>query len=148
MVSLAEIWKDIPGYEGAYRVSSSGRIWSSRYSRELKSYTDKDRAGRVRVSLKGKTFKVHTLVALAFLGPRPEGMEVCHNNGNPRDNRVENLRYDTHSENAKDIARHGRHHNANKTSCVNGHLFTTQNTVVYNGYRECRTCRTERNQSR
>jgi hypothetical protein len=56
-----------------------------------------------------RTWKlVHVLVATAFLGERPEGMEVCHFNGHHRDNRAENLRWDTHKNNAADMVRHGR----------------------------------------
>lgn len=47
------------------------------------------------------------LVMLAFVGPRPDGLDVCHGNGNPADNRLENLRYGTRSENMRDALRHG-----------------------------------------
>ena len=39
-----------------------------------------------------KMEKVHRLVLEAFVGPNPPGLECCHNNGDPSDNRVENLR--------------------------------------------------------
>jgi hypothetical protein len=54
------------------------------------------------------TKMVHRLVAEAFLGPCPSGMECCHNNGVAADNRLLNLRYDTHKSNIDDRARHGR----------------------------------------
>ena len=41
------------------------------------------------------TVLVHRIVALAFLGPRPEGLEVSHLNGDDRDNRIENLCYES-----------------------------------------------------
>ena len=50
---------------------------------------------------------VHRLVMLAFVGPCPEGLEVCHNNGKRTDNRLNNLRYDTRSSNALDRHAHG-----------------------------------------
>lgn len=50
---------------------------------------------------------VHRLVLEAFVGPAPEGMEGCHNNGDPWDNRLENLRWDTHQANMADAAAHG-----------------------------------------
>src|SRR5690606_32157657 len=81
------------------------------------------------------------LVAAAFLGPRPEGSEVCHINGDPADNRVENLRYGSRSENVLDQVRHGVHNNARKTHCKNGHAFTPENTMRRSeGGRRCRTC--------
>ena len=47
------------------------------------------------------------MVAAAFHGPCPPGCEVLHINGNLHDNRPENLRYDTHSENMHDIYAQG-----------------------------------------
>ena len=51
---------------------------------------------------------MHTLIALAFLGPRPNGLWVCHNDGVPTNNRAENLRYDTPTSNTADSIKHGR----------------------------------------
>ena len=116
-----EIWKDIPGYEGKYQASSFGRIRS--LDREIGSP-----GIRGRKSLKGRVLRpgptrsghlyvvlghgtagvpVHRLVALAFLGPRPEGMDICHNDGNPTNNQADNLRYDTRTNNILDVFRTG-----------------------------------------
>jgi uncharacterized protein (DUF433 family) len=46
--------------------------------------------------------RVHNLVLLAFVGPPPDGMEACHNDSDPRNNRLDNLRYDTHQGNLED----------------------------------------------
>ena len=117
-----ELWRDIPGYEGAYQVSSRGRVRSLprvipifdrrhqvSYSRpcpgKILRQAVCDRAGHVSVHL-GKYCRgipVHQLVMLAFHGSPPPGMETMHLNGIPTDNRPENLRYDTHSENLHDI---------------------------------------------
>lgn len=51
---------------------------------------------------------VHQLVLEAFVGPRPVGMEACHNDGNPANNRLDNLRWDTHAANTEDSRRQGR----------------------------------------
>ena len=121
-----EIWRDIPGYEGAYQVSSLGRVRSLprvipvydsiRQVLCARSYQGKvlrqavcDRAGHLSVHL-GNTrgIPVHQLVMLAFYGYPPPGMEAMHLNGNPRDNRPENLRYGTHSENMIDMYRLGK----------------------------------------
>ncbi|AEK09646.1 HNH endonuclease [Mycobacterium phage Mozy] len=87
---------------------------------------------------------VHVLVLEAFVGPRPEGMNACHNNGIPNDNRVENLRWDTPSENNRDLIRHGTHVQARKTHCPQGHEYTPENTRLYlyeGGWRRyCRAC--------
>ncbi len=86
--------------------------------------------------------KVHHLVAEAFIGPRPPGMVVCHNNGDPLDNRVENLRYDTQANNITDMHDHrGGHHNSLKTHCKYGHDITDPSNIYKNGNgRKCRTC--------
>jgi hypothetical protein len=56
-----------------------------------------------------KRKQVAHLVAEAFIGPRPVGLDVCHNDGNRTNNRRSNLRYDTKSENSRDALRHGTH---------------------------------------
>lgn len=82
---------------------------------------------------------------LAFIGPPPEGMEVCHNNGNPRDNRVVNLRYDSTRQNILDQVRHGTHNMSSKTHCKHGHAFDASNTIIRSdGGRDCAKCRYER----
>ena len=63
------------------------------------------------------------LVLLAFEGERPEGMEVCHKDGNPTNNYVGNLYYGTSEQNKQDSKVHGRHLRAQrkKTTCVLAH---------------------------
>jgi hypothetical protein len=51
--------------------------------------------------------KVHRLVLEVFVGPRPEGLECCHWDGNRKNNRLENLRWDTRASNEADARRHG-----------------------------------------
>src|SRR5699024_3383608 len=136
-----EIWKPIPGFEGLYEVSDHGRVrsldrvvHSENYARSvrgrmLKVNTAPD--GRVSVNLFrdniGYTRRVHRLVMEAFVGPCPEGMEVCHWNDNASDNRLSNLRYDTRSANTMDMIRNGRHNHARKTHCPRGHEFIPEN---------------------
>lgn len=50
---------------------------------------------------------LHRLVAAAFLGPCPDGQEVLHGDGNPANNRLDNLSYGTRTNNAADQLRHG-----------------------------------------
>jgi hypothetical protein len=58
---------------------------------------------------------------MAFIGPKPDGMVVCHNDGDKLNNHYANLRYDTHKSNASDMLLHGtrplgeRVHNAKLT---------------------------------
>lgn len=51
--------------------------------------------------------RIHQLVMLAFIGPCPDGLEVCHGPGGPGDNRLSNLRYDTHLANVQESPRPG-----------------------------------------
>lgn len=119
-----EHWRAIPGWEGRYEVSDQGRVrslttWSRNQFGALSPSHGKvrallkDRRGYWRATLyrdnTQKRYAVHQLVMLAFVGPPPSGQEVCHNNGNPGDNRLVNLRYDTHSANLMDKVEHGTH---------------------------------------
>lgn len=94
-----EIWKKIDGYEN-YSVSSEGRVRNDKTGRILKIRSDKDGYELVDLRKNGrKTFKVHRLVAQAFL-PNPEDKEcVDHINCVRDDNRMKNLRWCSHHEN-------------------------------------------------
>lgn len=113
----------LPGYEGYYEISNLGNIRSLdrvqkhpktedgiyiKEGKTLKSYPLPKGYKTIKLTVdKQKTFLVHRLVARAFIGECPEGLEVCHNNGNNTDNAVCNLRYDTRKNNLKDKERHG-----------------------------------------
>lgn len=87
--------------------------------------------------------KVHRLMCEAFYGPCPPGHEVRHLNGVRTDNRIENLRWGTGSENIRDTIEHGTHNYASRTHCDQGHEYTLENTrfdAAANGARRCRAC--------
>lgn len=149
-------WKEISGHPG-YEAGSSGHIRSvdrvimrsngipqTVKSRVLRPAVMK-KSGHLQVSLSldgvPHTYCVHALVCETFHGPRPEGMECRHLNGDPSDNRAENLQWGTSSENHLDRVRHGVHFWAKRTHCKNGHEFTPQNTGHTKKQRYCRTCR-------
>lgn len=104
-----KVWKQIPGFEGLYDVSSDGDVFSFKTSRLLKVCIGS--AGYPQVDLcrqgKRRTYAIHQLVAAAFLGGRPDGMVVCHNDGDKMNNRPENLRIDSQTENNRDKIIHG-----------------------------------------
>lgn len=103
---MAERWLPIAAYPD-YEVSDLGRV---RRGQRIRRATP-DSKGRLRVSFwangKAKKVAVHTLVAEAFLGPRPAGKVVRHRNGAHTVNRLTNLRYGTPVENEADKALHG-----------------------------------------
>lgn len=105
MENQQEIWKDIEGYDGFYKVSNLGRITTfKRYpcGRVLKQHFDK--YGYLYVILTKnsipKTIKSHRIVAKAFI-PNPENKPtINHKDSNRSNNSVENLEWATFSENS------------------------------------------------
>lgn len=150
----SELWKPVVGYEGYYEVSDHGRV---------RSLDRMDRRGYVRpgrmmklvsretghlwvglcVSRQVKKRYVHALVLEAFVGLAPDGHVTCHNDGDEKNNRLSNLRWDTQRSNVQDEVRHGTHHNASKEKCPRGHRLTMPNltaSAVRKGQRACLAC--------
>ncbi len=103
-------WRRIPGVDSRYVVSDDGRVIGPKGT-VLRPCADRHGYRSVRVhSVNGSasSFRVHRLVMLAFVGPRPLGMQVRHRDGNPANNAVANLCYGTPRENAADKIAHGR----------------------------------------
>lgn len=134
-----ERWRSVPGYEGAYLVSDSGRVRSLLSNRLLKP-DEPSGYPRVTLSRNGAIERrfVHRLVLEAFVGPCPRGMEGCHGNGARSDARLTNLRWDTKSANQADRLKHG-------TACIgDAHANTKVSDAAANLIRETYTprCRT------
>ncbi len=105
-----EVWKICPGFPD-YSVSSKGRVLSRAKISKQKSHGGKTAGfstvgkllkptkmtiGYMQISLgRANPRYVHSLVARAFLGVRPEGAQVNHKNGKKDDNSIENLEYHT-----------------------------------------------------
>jgi hypothetical protein len=89
---------------------------------------------------KVKSRHIYVLVAAAFLGPKPPGMVVCHGPAGNGDDRLANIRYDTHSGNRRDAVRDGtyRNQNTNKTCCPK---CGGDYQAWKNGRRYCHPCR-------
>lgn len=99
---MSERWLPVPGSEG-YEVSDQGRVRNARTGRLLAGHSDR---GYRRVNLgAARRARVHELVLLAFVGPRPEGL---HGDGDRANNALANLRWGTRAENCADTVRHGR----------------------------------------
>ena len=125
---MEEIWKDIEGYERLYQISNLGNVKSlDRYiinKNGDKQYfpgkylTQGISDNYLKVTLsknnKQRTFRVHILVARAFI-PNPENKpEVNHMDGNKQNNRVDNLEWNTRSENELHAYKNGLAKPSNK----------------------------------
>lgn len=107
-----ERWKDIVGYENKYQISSFGNVRSVMFNnyttknkkRVKKLKPAKDNTGYLSVVLckdgKTKTFRIHRLVAQAFLLNENNYKVVNHIDGNKLNNRVENIEWCTYKENS------------------------------------------------
>ena len=136
-----EVWRPVLGCLGEYEVSSRGRVRS--LPREtlrkngsrcpIKERILKPFGGggedRAMVWLRGHSRKVkeyvYRLVLEAFVGACPEGLEGCHNNGNPHDHRLENLCWDTRSNNQLDRHKHGTMRTGNLRGQAHGRATLT-----------------------
>ena len=109
----SETWKSVPGYEGHYEVSDFGRVRTLKYSKSdpVLSAIVHPKTGYLQVQLwkaqSPRTWLVHQLVASAFLGARPHGLQVRHLDGDRANARLDNLKYGTPKENCADKVLHG-----------------------------------------
>jgi hypothetical protein len=109
-----EIWMPVSGYEYTYEVSNLGNVRSVdrwvdgrwKLGKLLAQRLNKG-TGYPTVTLRYEIATVHTLVAAAFIGPRPTKHDVAHTDGDKTNNRVVNLRYATRKENCHDMVAHG-----------------------------------------
>lgn len=118
-----EQWRAAVGWEGLYEVSDHGRVRSiarrAKTSFGERTYGGKrlrhviTRTGYPAVNLthrsagRRKQVFVHHLVLEAFVGPRPDGLVCCHNDSNPMNTHVSNLRWDTAQSNIHDQIKRG-----------------------------------------
>jgi hypothetical protein len=104
--NLNEEWRDIPGFNGNYQVSDLGRVRSLLAFRPQTGWYSKITIKKpsngkryAQLPIEGKTFLVHRLVLLVFVGESK--LHCNHKDGNPRNNRLDNLEYCTPSENLR-----------------------------------------------
>jgi len=123
---LPEKWKPVVGFEGLYEVSNRGRVrsvdrkvkYSSRYGTFWMKFKGRilnlheNRAGYMQLTLsKNNNFflgRVHKLVLEAFVCKKPKGLQCRHLDGNPSNNKLNNLKWGTSLEDRFDMIRHGR----------------------------------------
>lgn len=109
--------KNISGFP-THVVSKVGKIYSksrqdslgrNRKGKELREYNNGSVYPHVWICCDGERFllKISRLVLTTFVGPCPDGMECRHMDGNPKNNRLDNLCWGTHRENIQDRTRAG-----------------------------------------
>jgi len=118
---MIEEWRPVVGYEGVYEVSSLGQVRS--LDRWVRANSGRRRTGvryftpspsgksrkykKVLLRNPDKQHLVHRLVLEAFVGPRPDNCEARHLDGDPSNNRLDNLAWGTKAENEADKVKHG-----------------------------------------
>jgi NUMOD4 motif/HNH endonuclease len=160
MPDSAERWLPVVGYEGYYEVSDQGRVRSlDRVIIDLGGRRKRPEAGRIlspvmdvrghylHVGLwrngKPTTRPIHLLVIRAFIGPPPADMECLHGPNGKLDNRLSNLSYGTHSQNAQEMQRDGVDFHRNLTHCNYHHELAAPNLIpsqLAKGHRNCLAC--------
>lgn len=138
------VWKDLPGWNGIYQVSSRGDVCRVD-GKTVSCWLTPNGYRQVNLHQSGRRPSkraIHVLVLTAFAGPRPTPKTVArHLDGNKSNNSISNLRWGTQSQNLYDSIDHGNHQQVLKTRCPSGHPYDAANTRIRpNGHRVCRTC--------
>lgn len=148
-----EVWSDIKGYEGYYKVSSFGRIISltreetyfhtkankfvkrTRVGREMRFKVDRYGYYSVHLRKDGESehTTVHRVVALSFIPRKCESMQVNHLSGDKTDNSISNLEWCTASENTK----HAYYNNLMVVSRDEKGMFRRDDSLVEMKKRRC-----------
>lgn len=144
---MEEIWKDIQGFEGFYQASNLGRIKSLErivphtrgncptvtvQEKILSIYVAKNGYSRVCLHKggrgNGKVYRVHRLVANAFI-PNPENKpDINHKNAIKHDNRLENIEWSTEKENINHAFANGLH--KSRANFANSNCKVTKQQVI------------------
>lgn len=126
---MEEVWKDVVGYEGLYKVSNFGNVYSVRSDKQLKQGNNR---GYLFVVLctdgKQKLFKVHRLVAISFLTNTDNKPQVNHIDEDKTNNRLDNLEWVTAKENTNYGSRNKR---AAKSNSKKIKVIYQDNTYEY-----------------
>lgn len=115
------IVRDIPGYEGRYTVDENGNVYSLRRKKYVAHKIDKDgyhEVGLYKPESGQKWFRVHGVVLLAFVGPRPHGCHIDHIDCDIDNNNISNLRYVTPKENIHHSIAVGHHGSVRNSKAV------------------------------
>lgn len=154
-------WRAVSSWESWYEVCDTGHVRSLDRHVPHPYGGTAIRRGRVlrpslyrgypRVNLRRPELScfvsLHHLVLFAFIGPRPEGMEALHGDGDRLNARASNLRWGTRSENVADAISHGTHEMSRRAVCPRDHALIEPNLVIHKlrvGRRGCCACKKAR----
>ena len=101
-----------------YKIYKDGTI-KNKFGFEIAN--TRNNKGYIYATIDGKQIPKHRLIWEAFNGEIPDGMEIDHINGNPSDNRLENLRLVTHEDNCNNPVTKERYKNSNKGKSNNSY---------------------------
>lgn len=141
-----EIWKDVVGYEEYFQISNEGRLFSKRSHKVLKQTISKTGYYTVSTKIGGRTgiskcFRIHRVVAEAFL-VNPQNKEtVNHIDGNKLNNNLSNLEWATYSENSQHAFKTGLASGKRGTASVNSKLSDEQVAEIRIRRANGETCR-------
>ena len=96
---MQELWKDIEGYAGLYMISNYGRVKNAERLLKPSLSTNGYYKVRLRSNGKKKDYRVHRLVAMAFVPNCESKPFINHKDGNRLNNRADNLEWCTQKEN-------------------------------------------------
>ena len=160
------IWVAIPGFEQLYEISEYGQVRSliTNSARRNKTLNQNIQLYptvtlyhlpntcintvlrsvnfKVYRNCKGHKYRIHTLMMLSFVGPKPDNQEVRHLDDNKLNNNISNLVYGTSKQNSIDSVVNKTNYQSNKTHCPEGHPYDDKNTrwVKTAGRRPSRQC--------
>ena len=131
-----EVWKPVVGYEGRYEVNENSQIRTlmRRNKRILKHAIREDYFHHFVNITDSKGIRkkkyIHIAALEAFVSLRPEGKEGLHNDGNPYNNHISNLRWGTHSENMQDSIKHGTFYFVGQKGSKHPHAILNESKVM------------------
>ena len=106
---MLEIWKDIQGYEGLYKISNTGKVYSSNIKTTMKTYINNNGYECIKLTKNkvSKALLIHRLVASAFCEGYRQDLVVNHKDENRTNNISTNLEWCTTKENIHDMKTRG-----------------------------------------
>jgi len=118
LINDEEVWLDIEGYESHYSISNMGRVYSHKRNILMKNCLNTDGYYQIQLCKDGtkKTITVHCLVGNAFVGKRENGLTFDHIDINKLNNRYDNIRLATKTE--QNVNQKLRKDNKSREKCI------------------------------